>query len=89
MLAACSGDTGITQALLNSGAEANRICRPGKTALVVAVEHRYNAIVELLKRAMGQSTRVKPERLPSNLRSREEGYVPSVDAENQIPKRSE
>ena len=68
MLAACSGDIGITQALLNRGADARKICWPGKTALVAAIEHGYNAIAELLKRAMGQSTRVKPERLPSELR---------------------
>ena len=74
-LAACSGDIGITQALLNSGADANKVCSPGKTALVVAIEHGYHAIGELLKRAMGQSTRVKPERLPSEIRSRERSAV--------------
>src|ERR1041384_7119506 len=52
MLAACSGDIGITRALLNRGADARKICWPGKTALVVAIEHGYNAIAELLKRAM-------------------------------------
>jgi ankyrin repeat protein len=61
MLAACSGDIGITRALLNRGADARKICWPGKTALVVAIEHGYQAIAELLKRAMGQSARVKPE----------------------------
>ena len=69
-LAACSGDIGITQALLNRGADARKICWPGKTALIVAIEHGYHAIGELLKRAMGQSIRVKPERLPSEIRSR-------------------
>src|SRR5688500_7883052 len=78
MLAACSGDTEITEVLLNSGADANKICRPDKTALVVAIEHGYHAIVELLKRAMGQPTRVKAERLPSKIRSRERTAVLSA-----------
>jgi len=74
-LAACSGDIGITQALLNSGADANKVCSPGKTALIVAIEQGYHAIGDLLKRAMGQSIRVKPERLPSDLRGRERSTV--------------
>ena len=78
MLAACSGDIGITQALLNRGADARKICWPGKTALVVAIEHGYQALGELLKRAMGQSTRVKPEKLPSNLGRRERSTVLSA-----------
>ena len=52
-LAACSGDVGITQALLSSGADANKVCSPGKTALVVAIEHVYHAISELLKKGYG------------------------------------
>jgi ankyrin repeat protein len=78
MLAACSGDIGITQALLNRGADARKICWPGKTALVVAIEHGYHAIGELLKRAMGQSKQMKPERLPSDLRGRERSAVLSA-----------
>jgi uncharacterized protein len=78
MLAACSGDIGITQALLNRGADARKICWPGKTALVVAIEHGYHAIGELLKRAMGQPKQVKPERLPSDLGSRELSAVLSA-----------
>jgi ankyrin repeat protein len=78
MLAACSGDIRITQALLNRGADARKICQPGKTALVVAQEHGYHAIGELLKRAMGQSTSVKPEKLQSNLESREGSTVLSA-----------
>jgi ankyrin repeat protein len=78
MLAACSGDIRITQALLNRGADARKICWPGKTALVVAIEHGYHAIGELLKTAMGQSKQVKPERLPSDLRSRERSAVLSA-----------
>lgn len=70
MLAACSGDIGITKALLNSGADARKICGPDKTALVVATERGYDAIVELLKRAMGQASQVKVEGLPSDKRSR-------------------
>lgn len=71
MLAACSGDIGITRALLDRGADARKICRPGKTAMAVAMEHGYNVIVELLKRAMGQSPQVKPERPQPDLGSRE------------------
>ena len=70
MLSACSGDIGITKALLNHGADARKICGSGKTSLAVATEHGYNAIVELLKRAMGQSKQVKPERLPFEMGSR-------------------
>jgi ankyrin repeat protein len=77
-LAACSGDIGITQALLNNGADANKVCSPGKTALIVAIEHGYHALGELLKRAMGQSKHVKPERLPSDLRGRERSVVLST-----------
>ena len=68
-LAAGSGDIGITTALLNSGADARKICWPGKTAMVVAIEHGYYAIVELLKRAMRQSMKGSPE-LPSNIGNR-------------------
>lgn len=78
LLAACSGDIGITQALLNRGADARKICWPGKTALIVAIEHSYHAIGELLKRAMGQPKQVKPERLPSEIRSREQAAVLSA-----------
>jgi ankyrin repeat protein len=78
MLAACSGDVGITKALLNGGADARKICWPGKTALVVAMEHGYNAIADLLKKAMGQSTQLKPERLPSNLGRGERSTVLSA-----------
>ena len=77
-LAACCGDIGITQALLNSGADANKVCSPGKTALVVAIEHGYHAIGDLLKRAMGQSKQAKSERLPSEIRSRERSAVSSA-----------
>ncbi|HKO62158.1 MAG TPA: ankyrin repeat domain-containing protein [Pyrinomonadaceae bacterium] len=58
MLAACSGDPRTTQALLNSGADPDRICPAGKTALVVAIEHGYHGVVELL-RPVGQSRRKK------------------------------
>jgi len=68
-LAAGSGDIGITTALLNRGADARKICWPGKTAMVVAIEHGYYAIVELLKRAMRQSMKGSPE-LPSNIGNR-------------------
>jgi ankyrin repeat protein len=77
-LAACSGDIEITQALLNSGADANKVCSPGKTALIVALEHGYHAIGDLLKRAMVHSKQVKPERLPSDLRGRERSTVLSA-----------
>ena len=78
MLAACSGDIGITQALLIRGADARKICWPGKTALVVAIEHSYNAIAELLKRAIGKSARVKPEKRASEIGSRERSDVLSA-----------
>jgi ankyrin repeat protein len=69
MLAAGSGDIGITRALLNSGADPETICRPGTTALVVAIERGYSAIVELLKRALTQGTHGKPKSLPSTVQS--------------------
>ena len=50
LLAAGSGDIGITRALLNSGADPETICRPGRTALVVATERGHSAIVELIRR---------------------------------------
>jgi uncharacterized protein len=78
MLAACSGDIGITQALLNRGADARTICWPGKTARVVALEHGYNTIAELLKKAMGQSARVKPEKRASEVGSRERSAILSA-----------
>ena len=69
LLAAGSGDIGITRALLNSGADPETICRPGRTALVVATERGYSAIVELLKRPLGQAVQEKPKSLRSNLQS--------------------
>ena len=84
MLAACSGDIGITKALLNRGADAGKICWPGKTALVVAIEHGYNAIAELLKRATGQSARVKPERRTPEARSRGGSAVLSATLVNSV-----
>jgi len=55
-LAACSGDIGITQALLKSGADARKVSGPGRTALMVAKDHGYTAISELLKRTLVQLT---------------------------------
>jgi hypothetical protein len=46
--------------------------------MVVAIEHGYDAIAELLKRAMGQSPPLKPERLPSKLERRERSPVLSA-----------
>ena len=68
LLAAGSGDIGITRALLNSGADAETICRPGRTALVVAKERGHAAIVELIKRALAQRA-AKPKSLRSNAQS--------------------
>jgi hypothetical protein len=45
------------------------IMRPGRTALVVAIERRYSAIVELLKRHLAQAVQGKRKSLPSNLQS--------------------
>lgn len=69
LLAAGSGDVGITRALLNSGADPGTICRPGRTALVVAIERGYSAIVELLERALDQAVQAKPKSLRSNVQS--------------------
>ena len=69
LLAAGSGDIGITRALLNSGADPETICRPGRTALVVATERGYSDIVELIKRALPQAVQGKPKSLRSNVQS--------------------
>jgi ankyrin repeat protein len=69
LLAAGSGDIGITRALLNSGADPETTCTPGRTALAVAIERGYSAIVELLKRALTQGTHGKPKSLPSTVQS--------------------
>ena len=53
-LAACSGDIGITRALLKRDADAGKVSGSGRTALMVAVEHGYTAISELIKQAMVQ-----------------------------------
>jgi ankyrin repeat protein len=54
ILAACSGDVGIAQVLLNSGADVRKTLRSGQTALSHAAEHGYNDIIELLERAVKQ-----------------------------------
>ena len=74
-LAACSGDIGITKALLKRGADARKVSGRGRTALVVAAEHGYTAISELLKRAMVQ---LKPTNLnrDSPDRHRLSGFSP-------------
>ena len=69
LLAAGSGDIGITRALLDSGANPETICRPGRTALVVAKERGYSDIVELIKRAMARQSREKPKSVRSNVQS--------------------
>jgi len=52
MLAACGGDAGIVRALLDEGADlGGKFTLTGKTALALAEEHGYSAIVELLKQA--------------------------------------
>ena len=56
ILAVCSGDIGITRALLRRGADAGKVSGSGRTALAVAVEHGYTAISELIKQAMVQLT---------------------------------
>jgi len=67
LLAAGSGDIGITRALLNSGADPETICRPGRTALVVAKERGHTAIVELIRRALDQAMQGKAKRVRSNV----------------------
>ena len=69
LLAAGSGDIGITRALLNSGADPDTICRPGRTALVVAKERGHSAIVELIRRALDQPVQENPKSVRSNLQS--------------------
>ena len=69
LLAAGSGDIGITRALLNSGADPETTCRPGRTALVVAIERGYSAIVELINRTLDQAVQGKPKSLRSNVQS--------------------
>jgi ankyrin repeat protein len=69
MLAAGTGDIGITRALLDSGADPETICRPGRTALVVAIERGYSGIVELIERALAEATHGKLKSLPSNVQS--------------------
>jgi len=69
MLAVGSGDIGITRALLHSGADPGTVCRPGITALVIAMERGYSAIIELLKRALAQATQGKQKSLRSNVQS--------------------
>ena len=72
ILGACSGDLGITQMLLNNGADVRKTAKSGDTAISHATEHGYSDIVELLKRAMGQSTNRKSKKLPSDLGKRKE-----------------
>jgi uncharacterized protein len=67
LLAAGSGDIGITRALLNSGADPETICRPGRTALVVAKERGHSAIVELIRRVLEEAVQDNPKTLRSNL----------------------
>ena len=69
LLAAGSGDIGITRALLNSGANPETICRPGRTALLVAGERGYSDIVELFKRPLAQAVQGKPKSLRSNVQT--------------------
>ena len=66
ILAACSGDARIAQALLNSGADVSKTLRSGQTALSHAAEHGHNHIVELLKRAMSRSKDVKSQTVPES-----------------------
>jgi len=69
LLAAGSGDIGITRALLNSGADPETICRPDRTALVVAIERGYSAIVELIGCALDHAVQGKAKSFRSNVQS--------------------
>ena len=52
MLAACGGNAEIVRALLDEGADVGgKFTLTGKTALALAEEHGYSAIVELLRQA--------------------------------------
>lgn len=68
MLAAFNGDAEVAAALLNWGADTRKTFL-GKTALVVATQRDYKALVELLKRAMGQPSKVKSASAPSETAS--------------------
>lgn len=69
LLAAGSGDIGITRALLNSGADPETVCGPGRTALEVAKERGHTAIVELIRRALAQAVQGKAKSARSNVQS--------------------
>ena len=69
LLAAGSGDLGITRALLTRGADPETICRPGRTALLVARERGYSDIVELIKPALAQAGQGKPKSVRSNVQA--------------------
>jgi uncharacterized protein len=69
LLAAGSGDIGITRVLLNRGADPETICRPGITALVVAKERGHTAIIELITRALAQAVHGKAKSVRSNVQS--------------------
>ena len=69
LLAAGSGDIGITRALLTRGADPETICWPGTTALLVARERGYGDIVELFKRPLVQAVQGKPKSLRPHLQS--------------------
>jgi ankyrin repeat protein len=52
MLAACSGHVGIVRDLLDKGADAGgKFYATGRTTLMLAADHGYTAIVELLEQA--------------------------------------
>ena len=69
ILAAFNGDAEIAQVLLKWGADARKTLLPGKTALVVATQRRYKALVELLKRSMGQPLNAKSANIVSETAS--------------------
>ena len=75
LLAAGSGDIGITRALLTRGADPETICRPGRTALLVARERGYSDIVELIKRVLDQG---KAKRVRANVHSFTRDPAPAV-----------
>ena len=69
MRAALNGQNETVKALLLSGADPKTICRPARTALVVAKERGHTAIVELIKRALDQRVNGKTKRVRSNVKS--------------------
>jgi ankyrin repeat protein len=69
ILAAFNGDDEIAEELLARGADVNKTLVPGKTALVVASQYGYKPFVDLVQRAMAQSSGSKSANIPAGARN--------------------